>query len=102
MEVNVAYSDANPDKGGPVPRHIAVSSPNKPRPHGITLEVAQLLGRIERNYSREGSGPGSRFEGRLLEDVQAEAALRRFAQHILGYSPAKMGELLKEMAVRRG
>jgi hypothetical protein len=35
-----------------------------------------MLARIEVNYEREGSGPGSRFEGRLLEDVQAEAVLR--------------------------
>jgi hypothetical protein len=59
----------------------AVSSPNKPRPADpLTLEVADMLCRIERNYEREGSGPGSRFEGRLLEDVQAEAVLRRIRE----------------------
>lgn len=53
-----------------------VESPNAPRPTGLVLELADMLSRIERNYEREGSGPGSRFEGKLLEDVQAEAAVR--------------------------
>jgi hypothetical protein len=49
-----------------------VASPNAPRPEDpLTRELADGLARIERNYGREGSGPGSRFEGRLLEDVQA-------------------------------
>ena len=53
-------------------------SPNAPRPTDpLTLEIADMLRRIENNYWAEGSGPGSRFEGRLLEDVQAEAVLRR-------------------------
>ena len=38
------------------------------------------LRRIETNYQREGSGPGSRFEGRLPEDVQAEWVLRHLAE----------------------
>jgi len=42
----------------------------------MTLQIADMLAAIERNYEREGSGPGSRFEGRLLEDVQAEAVMR--------------------------
>ncbi len=58
----------------------AKASPNVPRPTGIVLEVADMLRRIEINYGREGSGPGSRFEGRLLEDVQAEAAIRWLAK----------------------
>lgn len=54
-----------------------VSSPAKPRPDDpLTRAVADMLARIERNYEREGSGPGSRFEGRLLEDVQAAAVVR--------------------------
>lgn len=53
------------------------ASPNAPRPSDpLTLELAGMLRRIQANYEREGSGPGSRFEGRLLEDVQAEAAVR--------------------------
>jgi len=39
--------------------------------------LADGLARIERNYEREGSGPGSRFEGKLLEDVQAAWICRR-------------------------
>lgn len=50
----------------------AVHSPNKPRPDDpFLIEVADTLWRIARNYEHEGAGPGSRFEGELLEDVQA-------------------------------
>ncbi len=40
-------------------------------------ELAQMLVAIERNYWREGSGWGSRFEGERLEVVQARAVIRR-------------------------
>lgn len=43
----------------------------------LAEEIAQMLWHIEGNYNREGSGPGSRFEGRTREAVQAEAVLRR-------------------------
>jgi hypothetical protein len=56
----------------------AQDSPGKPRPGDpLVREVADALAAIECNYEREGSGPGSRFEGRLLEDVQAEYAVRQ-------------------------
>ena len=59
-----------------------VSSPNKSRPTDpLLLEVADALRRVEINYSREGSGPDSRFEGRLLEDVQAEVVLQIVRDH---------------------
>ena len=61
------------------PSYVIAESPNAPRPTGLALEIADMLRHIEYNYAREGSGPGSRFEGRLLEDVQAEAVLRRIA-----------------------
>jgi hypothetical protein len=52
------------------------SSPNKPRPSDpLVIAVAGMIAQIERNYDREGSGPGSRFEGRLREDVQAVAVV---------------------------
>lgn len=55
----------------------AQASPNKPRPsNSITRLIADGLASIERNYAREGSGPGSRFEGMLLEDAQAEWVMR--------------------------
>jgi hypothetical protein len=58
-------------------RYVAVESPNAPRPTDpVTLEVADMIRRIDYNYAREGSGPGSRFEGKLLEDVQAERIMR--------------------------
>ena len=60
-----------------MPSHQIVSSPNAPRPADpLVLWISDMLMRIERNYGRETSGPGSRFEGRLLEDVQAEAVVR--------------------------
>lgn len=56
---------------------VGVESPNKPRPtRKLTLMISNGLAAIERNYAREGSGPGSRFEGKLLEDVQAEWVVR--------------------------
>lgn len=65
-----------------------VASPNAPRPTGTVLEIADMLRRIEANYEREGSGPGSRFEGRLLEDVQAAAIVRRLRElRLLGPEP---------------
>jgi hypothetical protein len=58
------------------PRVNVVESPNKPRPDDhLARSVADTLRRIENNYHREGSGPGSRFEGELLEDVQARTAI---------------------------
>jgi hypothetical protein len=60
-----------------VVRIVIQASPDAPRPADpLVVEVADMLARIEVNYEREGPGPGSRFEGRLLEDVQAEAVLR--------------------------
>lgn len=56
---------------------IGVDSPNAPRPADpLIIEVSDVLHRIAVHYEREGSGPGSRFEGRLLEDVQAEWVVR--------------------------
>ena len=43
----------------------------------LVEELAGMLVRIEANYERETSGPGSRFEGQRLEVVQARAVLRR-------------------------
>jgi hypothetical protein len=58
-------------------RWTVVPSPNKPRPADpLIREIAALLAAIERNYGSEGSGPGSRFEGCLLEDAQAVAVVR--------------------------
>ena len=54
-----------------------VASPPVPRPDDLlTRDVSDGLYHIALNYGREGAGPGSRFEGRLLEDVQAEWAIR--------------------------
>jgi hypothetical protein len=54
-----------------------VSSPNAPRPSDpLVLRVSAAIAGVARNYDREGSGPGSRFEGQLLEDAQAALAVR--------------------------
>jgi hypothetical protein len=58
------------------PSHVAASSPTVRSTDPLVRELADGLNRVTRNYEREGSGPGSRFEGRLLEDVQAEWAVR--------------------------
>ena len=59
------------------PSHVAIESPSKPRPtNEIVRYIADTLRHIEYNYQREGSGPGSRFEGELLEDVQARTIIR--------------------------
>lgn len=42
----------------------------------LVTEIADMLWRIQCNYQREGAGPGSRFEGRTLEAVQARAVIR--------------------------
>jgi hypothetical protein len=69
-------------------------SPNAPRPQDpLVREIADMLARVERNYDREGSGPGSRFEGRLLEDVQAEAVARQF--------PAALAQALARLSAVR-
>jgi hypothetical protein len=61
---------------GPAPSATVAWSPCKPRPDDpLAIAVADTLRRIEVNYDREGSGPGSRFEGRLLEDVQARSVI---------------------------
>lgn len=63
------------------------ASPNAPRPQDpLVRAVADALAAIERNYAQEGSGPGSRFEGRLLEDVQAER-VTRMVWHAAGQEP---------------
>jgi hypothetical protein len=80
------------------PRVSIVASPNKPRPADpFTAELADMLARIEKNYGREGSGPGSRFEGRLLEDAQAEALMRRVASYLLDMHPFKRREYLRKL-----
>ena len=66
-------SAATPGTGA---SHVVVSSPNKPRPTDRwALAIANAIRQTENNYHREGSGPGSRFEGELLEDVQARVAI---------------------------
>jgi len=50
--------------------------PDEPEDIPEVKELADMLYRILVNYEREGSGPGSRFEGMTLERVQARAAMR--------------------------
>jgi hypothetical protein len=67
--------------GTPSGNFTCVPSPNAPRPGDpVTQAISDMLARISRNYDLEGSGPGTRFEGRLLEDVQAEAVIRRYGE----------------------
>jgi hypothetical protein len=61
-----------------------------PDDEALAEEVANMLWRIEGNYHREGSGPGSRFEGQRLEVAQARAVIRcvRDAAYRAGYAEA--------------
>jgi len=53
------------------------ASPNSNRHEDpLVRELADALDRIAANYAAEGAGPGSRFAGQLLEDVQAAYAVR--------------------------
>lgn len=47
----------------------------------LKKSLAEALWRIEGNYNREGSGPGSRFEGKTLDTAQAEYAIRAVREH---------------------
>lgn len=77
----------------------AVVSPNKPRPsQPDTRWLADTLRRIEINYAREGSGPGSRFEGRLLEDVQSETLLLLISRKLLDLPPERRMWVLRDLA----
>jgi hypothetical protein len=58
-------------------------------------DLARSLWHIEGNYAREGSGPGSRFEGRTLQAVQIEYVLRQIKGH-LGVRATLDGELESE------
>jgi hypothetical protein len=76
--------------------YIAVESPNAPRPTDpVIRDMSDGLMRIEAIYNREGSGPGSRFEGKLLEDVQAEWVYGFIARRIIGFpvlTPSRLSE----------
>ena len=65
-----------------MPSHIAVSvPPAPPDPDPLVREIAHTLYAIQCNYEREGTGPGSRFEGETLEQVQARYVVRRVREH---------------------
>lgn len=65
----------------PARRTVVQPSPMAPPdPDPVVREVADMLRRILVNYEREGSGPGSRFEGEMLETVQARAVIRHFRE----------------------
>lgn len=65
-----------PEKEKERPSHVFVSVPTVRPSDPLVRELADGIMRIERNYQREGSGPGTRFEGKLLEDVQAAWVMR--------------------------
>jgi hypothetical protein len=60
--------------------------------------IADTLARVERNYDREGSGPGSRFEGMLREDAEAQCVLRLLAAKLLTLPQPEMLRRLRELA----
>lgn len=56
---------------------MADRAPTNTHDDQLVEDIAGMLSRIEINYLREGSGPGSRFEGQRLEVAQAKAVIRR-------------------------
>lgn len=63
-------------------RYVVVPSPMAPPPEDpFVTEIEEMLYRILINYEREGSGPGSRFEGKTLERCQAEQVIRHIRWH---------------------
>jgi hypothetical protein len=50
-------------------------------PPGLVDDIAAMLGRIQCNYEREGTGPGSRFEGQRLEFAQAQMVVREVLRY---------------------
>lgn len=63
-------------------RYVVVASPMAPPPEDpFVTEIEEMLYRILINYEREGSGPGSRFEGKTLERCQAEQVIRHVRWH---------------------
>lgn len=60
-----------------MPSHVAISVPTKEPRDDLEREIADTLYVIQCNYEREGTGPGSRFEGERLEVVQARWVIRR-------------------------
>lgn len=75
------------------PSHITVSSPTVRHSDSLVRDLADGIRHIEYNYQREGSGPGSRFEGKLLEDVQAEWVLRELLAREGNWNiPGRMGD----------
>jgi hypothetical protein len=70
-----------PQPGEPA-RYVVVASPMAPPPEDpFVTEIEEMLYRILVNYEREGSGPGSRFEGKTLERCQAEQVIRHIRWH---------------------
>lgn len=64
------------------PDRIAAYSPTKEPRDALEAEIADTLYRIQVNYEREGTGPGSRFEGERLEVVQARWVIRRLREEM--------------------
>jgi hypothetical protein len=75
------FSSPSPSPPAPPPRRrepTMAEGPVTAEPvDPLVEEIADALVAIERNYQREGSGPGSRFEGKRLEVVQAEFVVRK-------------------------
>lgn len=70
-------------KKDPRPSYVLVDSPNADvsGDEPIVTQIADGLERITINYEREGSGPGSRFEGLTLERVQARWVVDQIRFH---------------------
>jgi hypothetical protein len=71
---------------------MSVTNYWRPEDKQLAEEIGNMLWHIEGNYNREGSGPGSRFEGQRLEIVQAHAVIRRIREHLDAAEPVETAE----------
>jgi hypothetical protein len=76
ISTSVIAGSASYDYDEVMPSHVAVSVPKQPRTD-LEREIAHALYAIQCNYEREGAGPGSRFEGEMLEVAQARYVIQR-------------------------
>lgn len=80
-EQQARLAEMRPQPSEPA-RYVVVPSPVAPPPEDpFVTEIEEMLYRILINYEREGSGPGSRFEGKTLERCQAEQVIRHIRWH---------------------
>jgi hypothetical protein len=95
--VDIRAQQAEAAKRWPdMPKLTVVASPMAPPPEDpFVTEIEEMLYRILVNHEREGSGPGSRFEGKTLERCQSEQVIRHIRWHDSKHPPTKTSHPLE-------